>query len=337
MERRGARLVKAGMNPFADLAVSLLAMVVGMTLGWRAGRGWLAVYGVGLGATLAIGVVTRWPQASEWWCFGWAGDVRVKSWVAAIVVPALLLAPTHRLANSRRIRILVGSGVLAGGIGVLPLLSAVLVADRLLLMPTRWGTDGVCRQQTDFTCGPAAAVTALRRLGVMADEGQMALAALTTPLTGTSPEALARMLQRGFGDRGVRVGVRNFGGIEELAPQGVTLVVVRYGFMLDHWVCVLGVTDKGIEVGDPMCGREVWKRDEFERRWRKVGVELGLRPGRGLDLGQSAGWNPQGLCRGELIPEPWCLCQNTRCFHECQDRVPSLSGGLGGGGRRREH
>ena len=245
------------MNPWTDLAVSLLAIVAGMTIGWRAGRGWVAVYGVGLIVTALIGVVTRWPQASEWQFLGWAGDVRLKSWLAAMVIPALLLAPTYRLATVRRMRILIGSCVLAGGIGVAPLLSAVMVAERLRELPTRWGPDGVCRQQTDFTCGPAAAVT--------------------TPLTGTSPEAMARMLKRGFGDRGVQVGVRNFEGLEELDPHGVTLVVVRYGFMVDHWVCVLGVTDKGVEVGDPGCGREVWSRSDFEQRWRKVGVELRLR------------------------------------------------------------
>ena len=312
------------MNPWTDLAVSLLAIVAGMTIGWRAGRGWVAVYGVGLIVTALIGVVTRWPQASEWQFLGWAGDVRLKSWLAAMVIPALLLAPTHRLATVRRMRILIGSCVLAGGIGVAPLLSAVMVAERLRELPTRWGPDGVCRQQTDFTCGPAAAVTALKRLGVMADEGAMALAAVTTPLTGTSPEAMARMLKRGFGDRGVQVGVRNFEGLEELDPHGVTLVVVRYGFMVDHWVCVLGVTDKGVEVGDPGCGREVWSRSDFEQRWRKVGVELRLRVSWGFDLSQSEACNTQGVCRGELILERGWWYQTTSRFHEYQDPLPSL-------------
>jgi hypothetical protein len=105
------------MNPWTDLAVSLLAIVAGMTIGWRAGRGWVAVYGVGLIVTALIGVVTRWPQASELQFLGWAGDVRLKSWLAAMVIPALLLAPTYRLATVRRMRILIGSCVLAGGIG----------------------------------------------------------------------------------------------------------------------------------------------------------------------------------------------------------------------------
>jgi predicted double-glycine peptidase len=44
--------------------------------------------------------------------------------------------------------------------------------------------------------------------------------------------------------------------------------------MLDHWVCVLGVSAKGVEVGDPNIGRETWTRKDFEERWRKVGVTV---------------------------------------------------------------
>lgn len=232
------------------------------------------VYGLALAVTVAIGSVTRWPQASEIWFLGWVGDVRMKCWLAAFVVPALLLAPTHRLPTGRRFRILAGASFMAVLVGLGPLASAAMVSGHLLEMPTRLGRDGICRQQTDFTCGPAAAVTALRRFGVTADEGQLAMAALTTPFTGTSPEAMGRMLRRGYADRGIEVDVRHFEDIEDLDPTGVTLVVVRYGFMLDHWVCVLGVSAQGVEVGDPNVGRETWTRKDFEERWRKVGVTV---------------------------------------------------------------
>lgn len=264
------------MNPWMDLCVAGLAMVAGLAAGWWSGRGrsWGVVYAVALVVTVAIGSVTRWPQASEWWLLGWAGDVRLKSWLAAFVVPALLLAPTHRLARGPRVRVLAGAGFMAAILGMGPLASAAMVSDRLLGTPTRLGRDGICRQQTDFTCGPAAAVTALRRLGVTADEGEMAMAAVTTPFTGTSPEAMGWMLRRRYGDQGIEVEVRHFGQVEDLDPKGVTLVVVRYGFMLDHWVCVLGVSEKGVELGDPNIGRETVTREDFERRWKKVGVTL---------------------------------------------------------------
>jgi predicted double-glycine peptidase len=264
------------MNPWMDLLVSGLAMGIGLAVGWWSGRwrAWVMVYAVALAVTLAIGSVTRWPQTSEFWFLGWAGDVRLKSWLGAFVVPALLLAPTHRLARAPRFRILAGAAFMAVLIGLGPLASAAMVSGQLLAMRTRVGRDGICRQQTDFTCGPAAAVTALRRFGVTADEGEMAMAAVTTPFTGTSPEAMGRMLRRGFSDRGIEVDVRHFEGIDDLDPAGVTLVVVRYGFMLDHWVCVLGVSAKGVEVGDPNIGREIWSREDFEQRWRKVGVTL---------------------------------------------------------------
>ena len=264
------------MSPWTDLLVSGLAMAAGLTVGWWSGRGrsWVMVYGLALAVTVAIGSVTRWPQTSEFWFLGWAGDVRLKCWLGAFVVPALLLAPTHRLATGPRFRILAGASFMAVLIGLGPLASAAMVSGQLLEMPTRLGRDGICRQQTDFTCGPAAAVTALRRFGVTADEGQLAMAALTTPFTGTSPEAMGRMLRRGYAHRGIKADVRHFDDIQDLDPTGVTLVVVRYGFMLDHWVCVLGVSAKGVEVGDPNIGRETWTRKDFEERWRKVGVTV---------------------------------------------------------------
>src|SRR5206468_5816059 len=47
------------------------------------------------------------------------------------------------------------------------------------------GMDGVCRQTSDYSCGAAAASTFLARLGIAADEQEMATRCGTTPWLGT--------------------------------------------------------------------------------------------------------------------------------------------------------
>jgi predicted double-glycine peptidase len=51
----------------------------------------------------------------------------------------------------------------------LPFLVPALIKERLSNLTTRLDSNGICYQSTDYTCGPAAAVTALRRLGLQAD------------------------------------------------------------------------------------------------------------------------------------------------------------------------
>jgi predicted double-glycine peptidase len=262
------------MNPTLDLVVALLATATGMAIGWKAGRVWWLVYALSLGVILMFGLVTRWPQTSEWGWLAWTGDPHWRGWLAAMVVPAILMAPTSRLARLPRLRLLASSCLLSLATGVWPLASAARVSARLLAMPTRFGPDRVCRQQTDYTCGPAAAVTGLRRLGLMADEGQLAIAAGTTPYTGTTPEALARVLRTRFADQGLVARVERHAGAADLGGAGVALVVVKYGFMVDHWICVFGVTANGVEVGDPGAGREVWSRAAFDEKTRGVAVVL---------------------------------------------------------------
>lgn len=263
------------MNPIADLWMALGAMLLGVVIGWKAGRAWGLVYLVALMACLAIALVTRWPQASEWTGLGWTAEPRWRAWIAAMLIPGLLLAPTHRMDTRRRQRLLAGATVLSVAAGLVPLFSALAVSDRLLAMATRLGPDRICRQQTDFTCGPAAAVTALRRLGVSADEGALAMVAGTTPVTGTSVESLAHALKQRIAGSDISVRVRKFRTVEELTgAAGPVLVVIRYGFMTDHWVTVLGVGPWGVEVADPNSGHEVWDRAEFDAKLRGIGVEL---------------------------------------------------------------
>jgi predicted double-glycine peptidase len=47
-----------------------------------------------------------------------------------------------------------------------------------------------------------------------------------------------------------------------------------FGFMVDHWVTVLAVTDSEVIIGDPLGGLGRMSYAEFEEKWRFVGIVL---------------------------------------------------------------
>ena len=67
---------------------------------------------------------------------------------------------------------------------------------------------------------------------------------------------------------------RSFNTISELKQAGLTLAVIKFGFMVDHYVTVLEVTDSEVIVGDPLDGLDRMSYEEFQQKWRFVGVVL---------------------------------------------------------------
>jgi hypothetical protein len=138
---------------------------------------------------------------------------------------------------------------------------------------------GVCLQQTDYTCGPAAAVTALRKLGFPAEEGEIAIACFTTGVSGTQPDSLEAGLKRLYRGTGLECRFRFFNSIDELAQEtGYTVAVIKFGLLVDHYVAVLRITDDVVVVGDPLKGQESYTHEAFGKIWRRMGVVLS-RPG----------------------------------------------------------
>jgi ABC-type bacteriocin/lantibiotic exporter with double-glycine peptidase domain len=67
---------------------------------------------------------------------------------------------------------------------------------------------------------------------------------------------------------------RAFKDILELRQAGLTLAVVKFGFLVDHFVTVLEVTDAEVIVGDPLEGLDRMTWDEFRKKWRFCGIVL---------------------------------------------------------------
>ena len=67
---------------------------------------------------------------------------------------------------------------------------------------------------------------------------------------------------------------QRFDSIEQLKKTGITLVVIKEGFMLDHCIVVLEVLDNAVAVADPVTGRELIPIEKFEKIWRYSGIIL---------------------------------------------------------------
>jgi predicted double-glycine peptidase len=164
--------------------------------------------------------------------------------------------------------------VVVGWFSVTPFLVPALIKDNLSNLTTTVNSNGICFQSTDYTCGPAAAVTALRQLGLSANEGEIAVLSYSSPVSGTLPTCLSTALQRRYGTEGLKCKYRYFDSINQLKDAGITLAVVKDGLINNHCVTILGVTDYIITIADPVVGRRLMSYEQFEKVWRFSGIVL---------------------------------------------------------------
>jgi predicted double-glycine peptidase len=161
---------------------------------------------------------------------------------------------------------------------VMPFALPIIFENNLAKLPTITDSDNICFQSTSYTCGPAAAVTALRQIGFNAHEGEIAILAHTSPIIGTMPWTLYKAIQNRYGDSGVDCQFRHFDSIKQLREADVTLVILKDAFMLDHCVAVIAVGDKTVTIGDPMAGKIQMSHKNFMAVWRNYGITLKYHP-----------------------------------------------------------
>ncbi len=212
-------------------------------------------------------------------CWIIAGRARYVLFCLAVTVG--LMSPLSRLPRrGQKILTCVLMGIFVIWFSVLPFLVPALIKKNLLNLPTRLDSDGVCLQSTDFTCGPAAAVTALGKLGFQASEGQLAVLSHTNPIAGTMQKCLSDALRRLYEKQGLQCQFRHFDSVEQLKSADITLVVIKASFLTDHCVVVLEVSDQAVCIADPSFGKILMERAEFEKLWRFSGISLNRLPGR---------------------------------------------------------
>jgi predicted double-glycine peptidase len=213
----------------------------------------------------------------------WISAGRAKFALVA-VVPILLLWPLFCMTGNRRIRFFGATflTLVVSFYAVWPFAASATNRRYLSSLPTRFDTNGICLQSTDYTCGPAAAVTALRHLGLSAGEGQIAIASHCSAAIGTPPDMLCRGLRSLYAADGLQCDLRYFSKLEHLPVGQPILAVIKYTFLEDHYVVILGMTPEYVLVADPNRGRMAYTHKVFLQRWRKLGIVLS----RGGDSGR---------------------------------------------------
>ncbi len=267
------------MNPWVETAGVVLIAVLGVFLG-RFFSGlrkpyWLLGYFLPL-ALITILVLVRCNNVLRFvQPFCWFATGRVKFVILSLVVTMGLTVPLSRLPRKcERILVCILMAGIVTWFSVFPFLVPALIKDHLSNIKTRLDSNGVCFQTTDYTCGPAAAVTALGKLGLSAHEGEIAVLSHTSPVAGTLPTCLSSALQSRYGAAGLKCRYRRFDSIEQLRNAGLTLVTVRDAFLLDHCLAVLEVSDHTITVADPVAGTKLMSHEQFEKIWRFSGIVL---------------------------------------------------------------
>jgi predicted double-glycine peptidase len=215
--------------------------------------------------------------------FSWIAAGRVRYVVLSLAVSMGLTVPLSRLPY--KFEKLIVCVLMAGFVSwfsVLPFLMPALIKERLSNLQTKFDKNGICRQTTDYTCGPAAAVTALGKLGLRANEGELAVLSYSSPVTGTLPECLSSALQDRYSAEGLSCRYRRFDSIAQLKNAGITLALVREAFLMDHCLAVLEVTDEAVTVADPVTGTRLMPYEQFEKIWRFSGIVLQRNPLRSI-------------------------------------------------------
>jgi len=267
------------MNPWLETSGVIALATAGVGLGlWFSrlqSRLWLLGYVLPLLLILQISAA-RWFSALEFVPpFSWVLAGRAEFALIALIATMVLTTPMARLPQRRqRIAVAVFMVVVLADFSIWPFLAPAFNRNLLANLKTRIDRNGVCRQSTNYNCGPAAAVTALRILGLPAEEGQIAIDAHTSQAIGTPPDLLARALRRRYSNDGLTVEYRHFRTVDELPTDGLVLAVIKFGVFVDHYVTILAQRGPILIVADPLDGLHEMRHEEFRQKWRRTAIVL---------------------------------------------------------------
>lgn len=246
--------------------LSVLGGQIGRWFAQRRNGTWLVGYVLPFLLVIGVGLPRRFPSLEEMFPFSVLMGGRTEFAVIALISTWLLATPCFRLRDrSQRRSIVLLMVVFALCFSVLPLLVPALMYPSHTKMKTYLSHDGVCIQSTDYSCGPAAAVTLLREKGINAEEGELVIGAFTSPYGGTTPDALRDSMMKiyGFDSR-----IVTYEAVDELKEIGPFISLVKYSFLVDHYVTVLEINEEFLSTADPMFWKQKWSHQKYRERSR---------------------------------------------------------------------
>ncbi len=233
---------------------------------------WLSVCGFAIGLLFVILLARRVPAIGYHPGMLLLGQSRIAEILFCGLAPLLFGILCPHLPHRRQRRMVTVFAVLASlYLGLVCQVEFLLAYHRLADLNT-WVEDKVCLQTTHYTCGAAAAVSALYQYDIMAEEGPLALASRTTPSIGTTEYLLAEAIEALYADRGISCRIRRFDSVEQLKGNCPMIAVVKLRLGVDHFVTVLDVTSTEIVIADPMAGKAFLSHDDFAGKWRYAGI-----------------------------------------------------------------
>jgi len=240
---------------------------------------WLIGYIIPFILLVSIGLSRRYPALEFIPPFSWLMSGRTEFAATAIITTMLLVTPLGRVQN-KRLAILVYSFLVCiiTYYAIFPFLLPAIIRKDLLRMQTRLDNHNVCLQSTSYNCGPAAAVTVLRNIGMPAEEGKIAVMSHTSPISGTPPDSLYLGLNKMYAGSGLHFEYRRFDTVAELVGREPMIAIVRFSFMVDHYVAVLKVNQNKLTVGDPIGGIRHMTYNQFRKIWRNSAIILSPKP-----------------------------------------------------------
>ncbi|TET35147.1 MAG: hypothetical protein E3J72_11630 [Planctomycetota bacterium] len=237
---------------------------------------WILGYFIPLILLIVITLCRRIPEMGFVAPFSWIMAGRFEFVLFGPVISMLLTTPLSRLEGEvKKVLVVSLMGFAVLFLSVLPFLLPVLMRSYHEKLETVVDTEGVCLQSNGFNCGPASAVTALKMLGIEAEEGELAVLAYTSPVAGTPPDLLCDALTQKYAEHGLKCRYRSFGSLSELKnTEGVIIAVIKFSFLIDHYITVMEITDEHVIVGDPLKGKHSYTHDEFSEKWRRAGIVI---------------------------------------------------------------
>ena len=131
-------------------------------------------------------------------------------------------------------------------------------------------TDGICRQSTPSTCGPASAVTLAHQAGVVLGEHDLARACYTSA-GGTENWYLVRALRaRGLHPEFAQLPANP----DQLHFPAIAGVRLKYATGTGHFIPILGKSNGLYQIGDPMRGAETMTLAQLRERYHFTGFFL---------------------------------------------------------------
>ena len=166
------------MNLWLEGTFALMVAATGVVLGYLFSRlrkpYWIFGYFIPLALILIYAVAVHTPALFFTPPISWMMMGRKKFAILGFVATMVLTTPLSRVPKKRdRIVISILMAVIVFAVSVWPFIVPAFERNEIARLQTHIDANGVCIQTTDYTCGPASAVTALRKLGFPAKKDKL--------------------------------------------------------------------------------------------------------------------------------------------------------------------